>query len=70
MKGGIDIRVNGEPREVAAGLTIEEVLRSFDLQPRMIVVEHNGGILRRERYSEVKVSAGDSLELVHFVGGG
>ena len=67
---GIHIQVNGEPREVADGLNIEELLRSLDLQPRMIVVEHNGDILRRERYPEVRVGAGDSLELVQFVGGG
>lgn len=66
----IRIQVNGEPRDVADGLNIEGLLRSLDLQPRMIVVEHNGDILRRERYSEVPVVSGDSLELVQFVGGG
>lgn len=66
----IDIQVNGENRSVQTDLTIEELLRSFDLHPRMIVVEHNGDILRRERYAEVRVSSGDQLELVHFVGGG
>lgn len=66
----IRIQVNGEPRDVAEGLNIEELLRSLDLQPRMIVVEHNGDILRRERYAAVPIAAGDSLELVQFVGGG
>jgi sulfur carrier protein len=66
----IHILVNGEPREVDAGLTIEALLRSYDLQPRLVVVEHNGDILRRERYDEVEVAAGDNFELVHFVGGG
>lgn len=66
----ISIQVNGEPRDVPGGMTVDELLRSFDLQPGMIVVERNGDILRRERYTEVRVDAGDSLELVHFVGGG
>lgn len=66
----IEIHLNGEPRNVPEGLSIEELLRRFDLQPRMIVVEHNGDILRRERYGEVRVGPGDALELVHFVGGG
>jgi thiamine biosynthesis protein ThiS len=70
MSDMIDIQVNGESRTVATDLTIEDLLRSFDLHPRMIVVEHNGDILRRERYQEVRVSSGDQLELVHFVGGG
>ena len=70
MEQNIQIVVNGESRAVTGGLTIEGLLRSLDLQPRMIVVEHNGDILRRDRYSEVHVAEGDALELVHFVGGG
>lgn len=70
MEQSIRIQVNGEARAVAGGLTVEALLRSLDLQPRMIVVERNGDILRRERYSEVHVAEGDALELVHFVGGG
>lgn len=66
----IQIQLNGEARTIPGELSVEELLRSFDLQPRMIVVEHNGEILRRERYAEVRVGSGDALELVHFVGGG
>ncbi|MEX2584000.1 MAG: sulfur carrier protein ThiS [Gemmatimonadota bacterium] len=70
MEHNIEIQVNGESRHVRGGLNVEELLRSLELQPRMIVVEHNGDILRRERYSDVRVAPGDALELVHFVGGG
>jgi len=66
----ISVQVNGEEREVRGGSTIDELLRGLDLQPAMIVVEHNGDILRRDRYPEVHLEPGDSLELVHFVGGG
>ena len=70
MTDDISIQVNGEPKRVPEGLSVEELLRTFDLQPRMIVVEHNGDILRRERYDQVRIAPGDALELVHFVGGG
>ena len=66
----ISILVNGEARDVEGAVTIEELLRGLDLQPRLVVVEHNGDILRRERYGQIRVAAGDELELVHFVGGG
>jgi thiamine biosynthesis protein ThiS len=66
----VGIKVNGEPRSIAKGLTIEALLRDLALEPRMIVVEHNGAIIRRERYDRTMVNGGDSLELVHFVGGG
>jgi thiamine biosynthesis protein ThiS len=51
-------------------MTIDGLLRTLDLNPRMVVVEHNGEIVRRDRYEQVEVKGGDALELVHFVGGG
>lgn len=62
--------MNGDAREIPAGLTVQSLLEHLELQPRLVVVEHNGDILRRERYPETGVASGDSLELVHFVGGG
>jgi sulfur carrier protein len=67
---GIRVQLNGEAREVPAGLSVEELLRHLELHPRLVVVEHNGEILRREGYGGAPVREGDSLELVHFVGGG
>jgi thiamine biosynthesis protein ThiS len=66
----IRITVNGEPRECADGRTITELLEGLGLNPRLVVVEHNREILNRDTLNEVKVRAGDVLELVHFVGGG
>ena len=66
----IAVRLNGDDREVDAGMTVLELLESLDLEPGLVVVERNREILDRERYGEVEVEAGDTLELVHFVGGG
>lgn len=70
MNGTIDITINGERRAVAAGATLLELLASLQLDPRVVVVEHNRAIVRRPRLSVVTVTEGDSIELVHFVGGG
>jgi thiamine biosynthesis protein ThiS len=64
------ILVNGESRQVSGGLSLDSLLTSLDLRPEMIVVEHNGDIIRRDRYPFTRVEDGDMLELVHFVGGG
>jgi thiazole synthase len=66
----IDVMINGERRTVAAGATLLELLASLELDPRVVVVEHNRAIVRRPRLSGVTVTEGDSIELVHFVGGG
>ena len=49
---------------------LEDLLSELGLHPRLIIVEHNREILDREKYGAVEVKEGDTLELVHFVGGG
>lgn len=66
----IRVRLNGKEREIAGGGTVRDLLDSLDLHPGMVVVELNGEILERERYGDAAVREGDTLELVHFVGGG
>jgi thiamine biosynthesis protein ThiS len=68
--GTITIRLNGEEREVPAGLTVRDLLGHLGLHERLVVVERNREIVRREAYGEVPVEPGDTIELVHFVGGG
>ena len=70
MTQRIRVHLNGEDREVPAGLSVRGLLESLDLEPRLVVVERNREILSRGRYDEVQVREGDTLELVHFVGGG
>ena len=67
----VEITVNGKRRMVADSATIGDLLRELDLDPRMIVVEHNGQILRHDVSAPAHVlHTGDIVELVHFVGGG
>jgi thiamine biosynthesis protein ThiS len=70
MNSAIRVQLNGKEREVPAGLTVQGLLESLGLEPRLVVVERNREIIARARYGEVKVGEGDRLELVHFVGGG
>ena len=70
MAQSIRVHLNGEDRDVPAGLTVRALLESLELEPRLVVVERNREILSRTRYDEVEVHEGDTLELVHFVGGG
>ncbi len=69
-RGKIQVQVNGKEREVQSGLSVHELVESFDLNPLLIVVELNREILSRDQFEDVQVSEGDAVELVHFVGGG
>ena len=66
----VRVRLNGKDREVDRGHTVRTLLESLDLQPGMVVVELNRDILERDTYDEFAVTEGDTIELVHFVGGG
>jgi thiamine biosynthesis protein ThiS len=62
--------VNGEKRRIKGPATVADLLQDLGLDPRMVVVELNREIVRRPRVAEVNLKEGDSVELVHFVGGG
>jgi len=66
----IQIRLNGKDRDVSTGLTVAEFVRSLELNPAQVVVELNREILSRSQFPVVRVKDGDTVELVHFVGGG
>ena len=64
------IVVNGESRLLPASATLADLLAELHLDPRMVVVELNRQIVRRPNLAQTGLADGDSVELVHFVGGG
>lgn len=66
----IHVLVNGERRDMPGGLSLLDLLRNFQLDPRAVVVELNREIVRRPALDATPVNDGDMVELVHFVGGG
>lgn len=66
----ITITVNGREEAVGAGLTIAGLLAARGITTTLVAVERNGVILRRGDFAATTITAGDRLEIVHFVGGG
>lgn len=66
----VEITVNGDKRMVPAGLDLPALLAHLGLAPETVVVEHNRKIVRRHELTGVPVASGDTVEIVHFVGGG
>ncbi|MBY6219096.1 sulfur carrier protein ThiS [Qipengyuania aquimaris] len=65
----ISLTVNGETRRTSAQ-TIADLVRELDLDPAKVAVEHNGTIAPRSELARHAIADGDTLEIVHFVGGG
>ncbi|MBY0275864.1 sulfur carrier protein ThiS [Candidatus Binatia bacterium] len=66
----MEIRLNGEPRDVGDGISIVDLLRDLGLGERRVAVEHNRDIVPRDQYATTRLAAGDVVEVVQFVGGG
>ena len=72
MSGGARLRIelNGEPKELEEGATLQTLVEHLSLAPERLAVEHNREVVRRADWPTHKLSDGDRVEIVHFVGGG
>lgn len=66
----MNVRVNGRPHRVESASTVQDVIRALGLDPRSVIVEHNGEPVERRRFADLEVREGDRLELVRAVAGG
>jgi sulfur carrier protein len=69
----LTVILNGESRAfdgLAQAASLEQLIGELGLKADRVAVEHNGAIVPRGVWGETRVSAGDRLEVVHFVGGG
>ena len=63
------IHVNGQPKEIADGTTVAQLIAQHNLTPDKVAVELNRRLIRAEKYETI-LKAGDEVEIVTFVGGG
>jgi thiamine biosynthesis protein ThiS len=66
----MDIKVNGERRDVPEKLSVTELVKHLELNSGRVAIERNLGVLPRQKWAETSVEAGDSYEIVQLVGGG
>ena len=66
----MEIFVNGQSREVPAGLSIRELLAVLEVTVPHVAVEVNRQLVPRAAHAGHRLAAGDRLEVVTLVGGG
>jgi len=64
------ILLNGEPREVADGATLAQLLETLDLENRRFAVEINEDLIPRSEHAAHALQADDRIEIVQAIGGG
>jgi sulfur carrier protein len=74
MHSAVTVTLNGEIRvfegPAAGPLSVSGLLASLGLDTRKVAVERNEEIVPRSRYADTWLASGDTLEIVHFIGGG
>ena len=63
-------KLNGSTIEVFEGVTLSEFLQQNSILPELIVVEYNKEVLARGAFETTRLTEGDQLEILSFVGGG
>ncbi len=67
----MQIKVNGTPQEIEAGLNIAGLLvRNKVEQPDMVSVQLNGEFVQRDHVAATVVKEGDEVDFLYFMGGG
>ncbi|MFQ5949852.1 MAG: sulfur carrier protein ThiS [Nitrospiria bacterium] len=63
------VKINGKPEEIQE-TTLLGLLKSKEIEPRMVTVELNAKMLERSNLEQTLIHEGDEIEFLYFMGGG
>lgn len=66
----MQIILNGEPRRLENGASIEALINQLELGGKRIAVEVNEELVPRSEHAEHLLQPGDNVEIVQAIGGG
>ena len=66
----VTVMVNDETRALPDGATVADLVATLGLGARRIAVEVNRAVVPRAEYPSTRLRDGDTVEVIHFVGGG
>jgi len=66
----MQVKLNGELREIPDGSTVAGLLGQLGVRAPRVAVEVNEAVITKDRYESHALQPGDAVEIVAFVGGG
>jgi len=67
----VHLIINGKDHdELPDGLTVAGLIAHLELPERKIAVERNREVVPKSQYDTTQLSNHDTLEIIHFIGGG
>lgn len=67
---GMELYLNGEPRQVGENISISELTQSLGLAGQRFAVEVNRGIVPKSQHDGHRLQPGDRVEIIQAMGGG
>ncbi|XTP06557.1 sulfur carrier protein ThiS [Streptomyces albus subsp. chlorinus] len=64
------VSVNGEPRQVAEGLTLDRLVAALTTAPSGVAAALNEDVVPRGRWADTRLGEGDRVEVLTAVQGG
>jgi len=66
----MNIIINGEVKSFSNDITLLKLLKELSLEGKVMAAAVNMEIVKQDSWDKYKLSDGDKLELLDFVGGG
>ena len=64
------IQLNGKKVLIKSNTSIFELLQKYNLSNKKVAIEHNGTIIQKRSFKKKYLKNEDTVEIVHFIGGG
>ncbi|MBT4837547.1 MAG: sulfur carrier protein ThiS [Methylococcales bacterium] len=66
----MNIILNGTPKNMSNVFYVKDLITELNLSGKRIAIEINEEIIPRSNYSSQKITDGDTIEVIHAIGGG
>ena len=66
----IKIKVNGKFKSIPDNYKISDLVKKLKIPLKKVAIELNQEIIDKKRISKIILKKNDSIEIVHFIGGG
>ena len=70
FKNKIKIKVNGKKTLLNKNDSVQKLTKKLNIPLNKVAIELNRKILDKKKLKNIKLSNNDSIEIVHFIGGG
>jgi sulfur carrier protein len=66
----LKVIINGENRNIDEDITVLNLLKELGIEEKTMAAAINMEVVKKENWENTKISEGDKIEFLHFVGGG